>query len=341
MRTAIRFRWITIVQVVGLFAVAVYGFRYVDSTFFPPSTRPQFLIECQFREGIHIRETEKEVARMEGYLRNIDGVTDIASAVGAAHSRFMLTYAVPVDTGAHYCSVLVGVTEYPVIERILTKVQNDLEQMLPYVTINVKRFNIGPGSGGKIQLRISGPDTAVLRGLADKAMGIMTDDPETKTLRTEWGAPVKVIQPRIAEDRARRQGIDRPMVARAIQANFSGTTVGTSREGIELIPIIARAPQDERSTMENMRDIQIFSPMAGKSIPLTQVVDGFATESENARISRRQGRSMITLHCDARTHRNKKNETPTCKYVDGKGRLPDLHGGGDVALHFHCSGQNR
>ena len=73
------------------------------------------------------------------------------------------------------------------------------------------------------------------------------------------------------------------------------------REGIELIPIIARAPQDERSTMENMRDIQIFSPTAGRTIPLAQVVDGFDTTSENVRISRRQRRSMITLHCDART----------------------------------------
>jgi len=298
---AIRFRWITITLVVGLFAVAVYGFGFVDSTFFPASTRPQFYIECQFRAGIHIRETEKGVARIEKYLRGLEGVTDIASAVGSAHSRFMLTYGVPMDTGAHYCSILVGVTDYQLIVQGLTKVQNDLEQLLPDVSVNVKRFNVGPGSGGKIQIRISGPDTNVLRGLADKAMGVMAADPGVKTLRTEWGAPVKVVQPRIAEDRARRQGIDRPLVAQAIRANFSGIPVGTYREGIELIPIIARAPAAERSTMEHMRDIQIFSPSAGRNIPLTQVVDGFATEWENSRISRRQRRSMITLHCDART----------------------------------------
>ena len=301
LKGAIRFRWITITLVAVLFLTAVYGFRYVDSMFFPASTRPQFYIECQFREGTHIRETEKGVARIEEYLKTIDGVTDIASAVGAAHSRFMLVYNVPVDTGPHYCSVVVGVTDYPVIENILPRIQNGLEQMLPDATINVKRFNIGPGNGGKIQLRISGPNPRVLQALADKAMGVMADDPEIKALRTEWGAPVKVVQPRIAEDRARRLGIDRPMVARAIQANFSGTPVGTYREGIDLIPIIARAPDGERGTMENMRDIQIYSPTAGRSIPLAQVVDGFTTEAENARISRRRRRSMITIHCDART----------------------------------------
>jgi multidrug efflux pump subunit AcrB len=238
---------------------------------------------------------------MEAYLRGLEGVTDIASALGSGHSRFLLTYDVPVDAGPHYCSILVGVTDFEVIDKIYATMQHDLERMMPDVTVNVKKFALGPSSGGKIQLRINGPDPDVLRGLAEKAMAIMAADPETKALRSEWGAPVKVIQPIIAEDRARRQGIDRPMIAQAIQSNFSGTTTGVYREGIELIPIVARAPGDERKTMENMRDIQVFSPMAGRNIPLTQVIDGFETLSENARISRRQRRSMIKMHCDART----------------------------------------
>jgi len=285
----------------AMFLLSVYGFSYVDSIFFPASVRPQFIIECQFREGIHIRDTEAEVARMENYLRTLDGVTDIVSAVGSAHPRFLLTYVVPIDIGSHYCSILVSVNDYKVIDRIMPVAQRTLEQMMPDTTINVKKFVNGPGSGGKIQLRISGPDPDVLRSLAQKAMEVMASDRETMALRTEWGEPVKVVQPVIAEDRARRQGIDRPMVARAIMSNFSGIPTGIYREGIELIPIIARAPQNERSTMEDMRDIQIFSPMAGRGIPLTQVVDSFSTTSENARISRRQRRSMITLHCDARS----------------------------------------
>ncbi|MBF0228885.1 MAG: efflux RND transporter permease subunit [Desulfamplus sp.] len=299
--TVIRFRWITISTVAGLFILSVFGFGYLKSMFFPTSTRPQIIVECHFREGNHIRETEKGVADIENYLRTLDGVTDISSAVGSAHPRFMLTYNVPVDTGSQYCSILASIVSYEKVDGILLQAQNDLERMMPDVTVNVKKFVNGPGSGGKIQVRISGPDASVLRSLADKAMDIMAADPGTKALRSEWGAQVKVAQPVIAEDRARRLGIDRPQVAQAIQSTFSGTVTGTYREGIELIPIIARAPAADRNTMEDMRDIQIFSPMAGRDIPLSQVVDGFSTESENARISRRQRRSMITLHCDSRT----------------------------------------
>ncbi|MBC2711642.1 MAG: efflux RND transporter permease subunit [Desulfosarcina sp.] len=297
---AIRFRWITIAAVVGMFALAMVGFGLLDNMFFPPSTSPQFQVECHFREGTHIRETEAGVAKMEAYLMNIEGVTSVASAVGAGHSRFILTYSVPVDAGQQYCSMMVEVEDYEVIDRIYHQVQDDLEQMLPDVVINVKKFTLGPGEGGKIQFRINGPDLKVLRELGEEAMAIMAADPDAKAVRSEWGARVKVVQPVIAEDRARHQGIDRRLVATALQSNFSGTTTGLYREGIELIPIIARAPDDERITMENMRDVQVYSPMADKKIPLQQVVDGFSTEAENARISRWHRRSMIKLHCDAR-----------------------------------------
>ena len=298
--SAIRFRWVTIGIVVGMFALSLVGFGMLDEMFFPPSTSPQFQIECQFREGTHIRDTEKGVARMEDYLMKIDGVKSVASAVGAGHSRFILTYSVPVDAGQQYCSILVEVDDYKLIDQISGKVQTDLENMLPDVTVNVKKFALGPGEGGKIQLRINGPDIKVLRELGEKAMAVMEADPDSKAVRSEWGDRVKVVQPVIAEDRARRQGIDRPMVATALQSNFSGTTTGVYREGIELIPIIARGPENERLTMENMRDVLVYSPMAGKKIPLQQVVDGFSTESENARVSRWHRRSMIKLHADAR-----------------------------------------
>ena len=298
---AIRFRWMTIAGVVGLFALAIFGFRYVDNMFFPLSTRPQFMVECHFREGNHIRETETGVARIETYLRKYEAVTDIAAAIGGGHSRFLLTYDVPVDASSQYTNILVGVKDYKVINEIVGPIQDDLSGMFPDATINVKKFGLGPAVGGKIQLRINGPDVAVLRTMADTVKQVMFADPGTRAVRTEWGDQVKVIQPVLAEDRARQLGFDRPTIAQAIQSNFSGTTTGVYREGIELIPIIARAPQPERLTLEDLGDMQVTSPVSGEKVPMLQLVNGLETQIENSRISRWQRRSMIKLHCDAKT----------------------------------------
>ncbi len=296
---AIKARWVTIGVVIALFATSVFGFGYVKQLFFPASTRPQFMVECQFREGIHIKETEKKVARMEEYLRKQEGVTMTASAIGGGHPRFLLTYSVPVDAASQYACVLVSVKDYNIIEDIRVKVQNDLEKMFPDACINVKKFNLGPATGGKIQLRINGSDPEELRALAEKAMKIFREE-NAKAVRTEWGEKVKVPVPVLAEDRAMALGITRPMVAQAIQSNYSGTTTGVYREGINLIPIIARAPDDERATIEDLTEIQLFSPMAQQYVPILQVLNGLETGWENARVSRWHRRLMIKLHADPR-----------------------------------------
>ncbi len=239
---AIRFRWISVGVVVALFAAALFGFGYVESLFFPPSTAPQFLIEIQFREGMHISETQERVSEIEDYLGDYEDITNVSSAIGAGHMRFILTYSAPVEASTNYAAMLVTVNEYPAIDKMYHKIQNDLEGRYLDATVNVKKFALGPGAGGKIQLRIMGPDPIVLRQLAVKAKNIMNDDPGTKAVRDEWGDKVKTVRPQLADDRARRLGISRTMVAQSLQSNFTGTQTGVYREGIELIPIVARAP---------------------------------------------------------------------------------------------------
>jgi multidrug efflux pump subunit AcrB len=296
---AIKARWLTIGLVIAMFAASLYGFGFVDNLFFPSSTSPMFQVEVQFREGNHIRETEKGVRKIENYLLKIDGVQQVASAIGGGHPRFVLTYDTPVEAANQYANLLVTVDDYRIIDQLEDQLQHDLQEMLPDAVVNVKKFNLGPALGGKIQLRINGPDPEVIRGMAEQAMTLLRAE-NAKAVRTEWGAKVKVPQPVLAEDRARTLGITRPMVATALQANFSGTTTGLYREGIDLIPIVARAPLAERSTIEDMQEIQLYSPSAGKNVPILQVLNGINTEWENARLSRWHRRPMIKIHADPR-----------------------------------------
>ncbi len=299
LRLAIGHRWVTIGIVVGLFALSVFGFGFVKQLFFPASTRPQFMVECFFREGIHIDETARQVKKIEKYLMKQEGVTQVASAIGGGHPRFLLTYGVPVEAANQYSSILVSVDDYKKIDEMQPRFQKDLESMFPDAVINVKKFNLGPANGGKIQLRIYGDDPEELRALAHKAVKIMRQE-NAKAVRTEWGEKVKVPVPIIAEDRAMALGITRPMVAQAIEANFSGKTVGVYREGVNLLPIIARAPEKERDAIEDLSEIQLFSPMAGKYVPILQVLNGIETRWENARVSRWHRRQMIKIHADPR-----------------------------------------
>ena len=322
---AIKARWLTIAIVVGLFGASLYGFGFVENLFFPASTSPMFQVEVQFREGNHIRETEKGVEQIEDYLMKIDGVEQVASAIGGGHPRFILTYDTPVEAAGQYANLLVTMKDYRLINQLQQQMQNDLEEILPDAIVNVKKFNLGPALGGKIQLRINGPDPEVIRAMAEQAKAVFREE-NAKAVRTEWGDKVKVPQPVLAEDRARNLGITRPMLATALQANFSGTTTGLYREGIDLIPIIARAPLNERSTIEDMEELQVYSPSAGQNVPILQVMNGINTEWENARVSRWHRRPMIKIHADPKT------ELPAQLFARVKPKIEQLLGV-DVAAY--------
>ncbi len=294
---AMRFRWFTMAAVLGIFFISLYGFGFVKTMFFPNSTRPQFFIECYLPEGLNIRETEAQLAKAEKYLMEYDEVTHVATAVGGADPRFLLTYT-PGTTSSSYGMLLLSVDDYRVIDRIVPKIGVDLEEMIPDGIINVRKFLLGPGEGGTIQLRIHGPDRTVLREMARKAKEVMYTDGGAKAIRDEWKEKVKVVRPLLAEAQARQLGITRQQLATALRSAFEGKQTGVYREGEELLPIIARAPELERIDVDNIQSLQIWSPAAQQMIPMRQVLTGFATETEDANIQRKNRTTMIRVHCD-------------------------------------------
>lgn len=56
--SALRFRWLVVLLAAGMFVLALYGFTKIDQSFFPPATRPQFMVDTFLPAGTHIRDTE-------------------------------------------------------------------------------------------------------------------------------------------------------------------------------------------------------------------------------------------------------------------------------------------
>ena len=296
---AIRARMVTAALVAGLFVLSLVGFGMVKQSFFPDSTRPQFYVDFFLPTGTHIDETTRRMEQAEEFLLQREGITHVATMVGGGQPRFLLTYT-PEGAYSHFAQLMVDVDDYGIIPDMMAGLQTELEEMYPDAIVNVRRFVNGPSTGGKIQLRIYGPETEVLRSLAQRATDILRDEPDAKAVRDEWGSKVKVLRPRLAEAQARRAGIDRPQLAQAMEAAVEGTAVGVYREGDELLPIIARSPKKERVDFGNLGAVQVWSSAAGKMIPAGQVTTGFETVWEDPLIQRRNRMRMINIHTDPR-----------------------------------------
>jgi multidrug efflux pump subunit AcrB len=294
---AIGKRWVTVILVLAIFAAAVYGFGTIEGSFFPESSRGQFLVDYWLPQGTSIHQTEADISEIEQYVLGLEGVTHVSATIGQGALRFLLTYT-PEKANPAFAQLQVEVEHFRDIARLKPDIQRYIEENYPESIPAVKRFVVGPADPGVVQVKIIGEDPVELRRLSEEVMAIYRQHPDAFSIRTDWGDPVKVVRPILAKEQANLNGITRQDVARSLLEGFEGVTVGVYREDIDLLPVIMRAREPERLDVASIRNLQIWSPVAGRSIPLTQVVTGFETVWEDQIITRVNRRRAITVMCD-------------------------------------------
>ena len=85
---AMRARWVTIVATLALFGGALFGMRFVPQQFFPPSDRPELLVDLQLPENASIYATRDVSARLDHILKDDQDVDRWSTYVGQGAVRF-------------------------------------------------------------------------------------------------------------------------------------------------------------------------------------------------------------------------------------------------------------
>ncbi len=295
--SAIHLRWLTVAVVVGLFVLALWGFGFVKQAFFPSANTPIFFVDIWEPQGTDIRTTREDTLRVSEFLRGLEGVEQTTSVVGGPHQRFTLVYDSK-EASSAYGQIIVRTDTRERIDEVWGRVDRFLREELYWTDPILKRMMIGPGRDSKIEARFSGPDPAILRALANEAKAIMRAEPGTKEVRDDWRQPVKVVRPVFNEQVGRQLGISRDNLAAAMQYAFDGIQVGLYRDGERMLPILIRAPAGERADVENIQDIQVWSPVLRQSVAVAQVVKGFETVWENQVIAGRDRMQTIIASCN-------------------------------------------
>ncbi len=262
----------SILVVIACFAASIWGFKFVKSGFFPASTSPQIVVDLELPQGTDIEVTRQEMLRLEDFVRDLDHVENVQTIIGGGTLRYMLTYDAGSDDSAKG-QILIKTSDYRENDALIKTIQAHLEQEFPGTLGKAWKFIMGPGGGSKIEATFKGPDETVLRELAIQAKTILQEDGSAILIKDSWGEQVPFLEPVYSETKGERLGIRRKDLADALATNFSGRRLGVFREGEDLIPIISRAPEDERSVIFDTFGIQILSPTTGETVPMAQVLD--------------------------------------------------------------------
>lgn len=299
--TSLRFRWIAIAAVFGLFYVAMQGFAYIPSIFFPPSDKPMFTVELEAPTGTAIERTEQIVEAVEMFIRNdlatgadrAEGVVSWSAYVGRGAPRFTLSYG-PEQTRPEYAYMIVNTTSTEIVPEVRERLNAFLAQSFPGLRTVIQSLQNGPVVRHPIEIRLMGDDVDRLFTIVEELKTHLRETPGLQSIGDDWGNRTKKIVVDVDNARARRAGLSNHDVAVSLMSNLSGFDVTDYREGDEVIPVTIRSKNDDRRQIATLETLNVYSQSTGRSVPLQAVAD-LEVVWQPAKIFRRNRLKAVTV----------------------------------------------
>lgn len=293
--TAMQMRWVTIGVTLALFVGALLALPLIQRQFFPSSDRPELLVDLSLPQNASIYASEAVARRFDAVLKDDADVARWSTYVGRGAIRFYLPLNVQLPNDFFAQSVIVA-KDVKARERLRMKLEKVLADDFPSVIARVYPLELGPPVGWPLQYRVSGPDIAKVREIALNLAQIVATNKKAANINFDWIEPARQLRIRIDQDEARLLGLSSQAVAGALNTVITGTTITQLRDDIYLVEVVARASDEQRVSLANLRNLQVAVP-GGRTVPLSQFAT-FEYEQDYPLIWRRDRVPTLTVQAD-------------------------------------------
>lgn len=281
-----------LIATLAAFLLSVGMLKFVKQEFFPPSTRPEVIVELRLPQGSSIKASDDVVRRFAKYWDSEERIVNYTANTGKGAPRFVLPFD-PIMPDTAYAQFVIIAKRLEDRSDIANKAREILANDFPEVMGNVKIINSGMNSAYPVMIRVSGYEHEKVRELAAQVQDAMAVDPNIVNIHQNWNEKSKVMRLQIDQDKARVLGIDTQGLATNLQSLISGATVSEFREGDKTIAIVFRLDAQDRQTFEQIKSMNIYTGYK-KFIPLEQIAK-VSYDAEEGLIWRRNLQPTITV----------------------------------------------
>jgi multidrug efflux pump subunit AcrB len=269
-------------------------FGLLKSEMFPLSERAEYMIYLDMPKGTAISQTKKEALAVEQWLLNKDINTEVVNTtvfVGDGGPRFYLALS-PADTNPSSAFILVNTVDAAGAIKAGERAKRYLIENHPAARFKIKRLSMGGAESGIVEIKLNGPDLDHLLALAKEVEGAFDTVPGIGQNENNWGNKSLKMVIDIAQNKAREFGVTSKEISDVMDAYFSGTSYSTYREGSDSIPIVLRASENFRDSLEDLANLSI--PAGGNLIALDQVAT-FRPQLEYSQFRRQNQERQIII----------------------------------------------
>ena len=284
-----------LIGTVLLFAASIAAFPHIKQTFFPPSLRPEILVELTLPQGASIAATEREAKVLSAILdAHSDKIANYAAYVGRTSPRFVLPVNVKADADnrAQFVITANGTEEREELAALIAEAQlNELSG----VRVATQYIQTGPPADFPVMLRVSASTTDEVRRIAEQVAAIAADDPATANIHLDWTEKSKAVQIDFDKAKLKLYGISARDIKQMLYTELTGAQAAEFYTGDRTIGIVLRLADEDRTNLERLGELPIAT--SGGYVPLAQIAH-LSYAAEDGLIKRRNLLPTIMVQGD-------------------------------------------
>lgn len=275
-------------------SIALLGVCRQD--FFPPSLRPEIIVEMHLAEGSSMKNTDGEAKRFAAFLDGLaDEYRNYSVYVGEGAPRFVLTFE-PVLAADNYAQFVIVANDKESREDLTAKIRTELSENFPNVRANLKFIQTGPPAAYPVMLRVEGEDKEKVMSLANEVADLVASDANTRDVNLDWQEKSKVLHLALDQDKLKALGLSTQMVQQMLYTELAGVKAAELYEGDRTVDIVLRLREEARDDLSRLEELPIYLPQAGY-VPLAQVAK-ISYGAENGVIWRRNLQPAVTVRAN-------------------------------------------
>ncbi|WP_057940359.1 efflux RND transporter permease subunit [Algoriphagus resistens] len=268
----------------SIFAVSLVLFPIIGFSLFPPSEKPQFLINITTPLQSNLATTDLVAREVEAELSQIPEMMNFSTNVGKGNPRIYYN-EIPENERTDYAQIFVQLNPATTPPQKMALIEELKSKFIDYAgaKIEVKNFEQGPPVTAPVEVRISGENLDTLRNLATQVETLLKNTEGTLYINNPIANLKTDIRVEIQKDQARQLGINIADIDRTVRLAIAGLNLGsfTDELGSER-DIIITSPRVAKATLANFNGLHINNQQ-GAGIPLSQVAN-LQLESSNLSI---------------------------------------------------------
>lgn len=236
-----------------------YAAGNLTEQFFPVSDRDQFRIELSLPGDASIYQTQKMVHEVDAFVRMEKAVVAANWTLGEGSPKFYYNMLDNKTGIPSFAEGVIQVTEQADVEQLVPKFQRILSDMYPEMRVLVRELGTGPPIMAPIEIRVVGPELAMLDKLGEQVRSIMATIPNVTHTATSLKSGRPQILVAANEDEVLVTGMSLQEVSEQLRGLSGGVIATHLIEETERVPLRVMVNKSGRRDIDSIANMNLRS----------------------------------------------------------------------------------